>query len=158
MNPWPDLRSILHGLDWVIVGGIATRAYMPERMTQDMDILVHQKNGATAVAELEKAGYQIIAPLAIPGYSLLSPEGIKVDMIFGKDPWLKEALAKPARDPAGYPVIKLPYLILLKMAAQRRRAGRMFHGCWGSHQMPIWMRFAQLWRGTLQKTAKIWSP
>jgi len=119
MNPWPDLRSILHGLDWVIVGGIATRAYMPERMTQDMDILVHQKNGATAVAELEKAGYQIIAPLAIPGYSLLSPEGIKVDMIFGKDPWLKEALAKPARDPAGYPVIKLPYLILLKMAAQR---------------------------------------
>jgi len=119
MNPWPDLRPVLQGIDWVIIGGVATRAYMPERMTQDMDILVHQKNGDATIAELEKVGFQIIAPLAIPGYSMSSPEGIEVDVIFRNDPWLKEALAQPARDPAGYPVIRLPYLILLKMAAQR---------------------------------------
>ena len=119
MNPWPDLRPILQGIDWVIVGGVATRAYMPERMTQDMDILVHQKNGAAVIAGLAKAGFQTIAPLAIPGFSLRSPEGIEVDVIFRGDPWLKEALANPGRDTAGYPVIKLPYLILLKMAAQR---------------------------------------
>jgi len=119
MNPWPDLRSILKGIDWVIVGGVATRAYMPERMTQDMDILVHQKNGEAAIAGLKRAGYQVIAPLAIPGHSLRSPDGIEVDVIFGDDVWLKEALTDPSHDPAGYPVIKLPYLILLKMAAQR---------------------------------------
>ena len=31
MNDWPDLRDILQGFQWVIVGGVATRAYMPER-------------------------------------------------------------------------------------------------------------------------------
>jgi hypothetical protein len=41
MNPWPDLRPFLRGIDWVLIGGVATRAYMPERATRDMDILVH---------------------------------------------------------------------------------------------------------------------
>ena len=41
MNSWPDLRPILNGIKWVIVGGVATRVYMPERMTKDLDILVH---------------------------------------------------------------------------------------------------------------------
>nr|MBI2905790.1 hypothetical protein [Chloroflexota bacterium] len=36
-NPWPDLREALKGIDWVLIGSVATRAYMPERMTKDMD-------------------------------------------------------------------------------------------------------------------------
>ena len=40
MNPWPDLRQVLTGIPWVVVGGVATRAYMPERATKDLDILV----------------------------------------------------------------------------------------------------------------------
>jgi len=119
MNPWPDLRPILKGIDWVIVGGVATRAYMPERMTKDLDILAHQSNEDTILARLKQAGYQIIERLAIPGYALRSPEGVEVDVLFGNEAWLKEALTHPERDPAGYPVISLPYLILLKMEAQR---------------------------------------
>jgi len=119
MNPWPDLRPILQGIDWVIIGGVATRAYMPERMTRDMDILVHHSKGNAAISRLQEAGYQILGQLSIPGYSLRSPEGTEVDVIFGKDAWLIEALAHPKRDAAGYPVIGLPYLILLKMTAQR---------------------------------------
>ena len=119
MNPWPDLRPILKGIDWVIVGGVATRAYMPERMTKDLDILAHQSNEDTILARLKQAGYQIIERLAIPGYALRSPEGIEVDVLFGNEAWLKEALTHPERDPADYPVISLPYLILLKMEAQR---------------------------------------
>ena len=42
MNSWPDLRKILKGILWVIIGGVATRAYMPERMTKDLDILVKE--------------------------------------------------------------------------------------------------------------------
>ena len=101
MNPWPDLRPILQGIDWAIVGGVATRAYMPERMTKDIDILVHQKDGEAALAKLQQAGYQVISPLSISGYLLHSPEGIEVDLIFGKDAWLKKALAHPGQDPAG---------------------------------------------------------
>lgn len=119
MNQWPDLRSILKGIDWVIVGGVATRAYMPERMTQDMDILVHQNDKDAALAKLQQAGYEILQSLAISGYLLRSPEGIEVDVLFRDDTWLKAALSKPVFDASGYPVIGLPYLILLKMGAQR---------------------------------------
>src|SRR3990172_2937321 len=115
MNPWPDLRPILKGFDWAIVGGVATRAYMPERMTKDLDILAHQNDKDAILARLQQAGYQIIEHLAIPGYSIRSPEGIEVDVLFGDDTWLQDALRQPVLDPAGYPVISLPYLILLKM-------------------------------------------
>ncbi|MEW5956751.1 MAG: nucleotidyl transferase AbiEii/AbiGii toxin family protein [Chloroflexota bacterium] len=121
MNPWPDLRPILQGIDWVIIGGVATRAYMPERATKDLDILVHQGDGEAVLERLKQAGYRVVSRLAIPGYLLLSPEGVEIDVVFGNYPWLREALAHPKRDPAGYPVISLPYLVILKMAAQRAR-------------------------------------
>jgi hypothetical protein len=121
MNPWPDLRPILKGIAWAIIGGVATRAYMPERMTKDLDILVHQSDGETVVKRLEQAGYRIASRLAVPGYLLTSPEGIELDVLFGNYPWLKKALADPGQDPAGYPVIKLPYLVMMKMEAQRVR-------------------------------------
>lgn len=119
MNRWPDLRPILKGVAWAVVGGVATRAYMPERMTQDMDILVHEKDGESVVKQLEQAGYRISSQLAIPGYLMVAPDGTELDIIFGNYPWLKEALSKLTQDPAGYPVIKLPYLALMKLQAQR---------------------------------------
>lgn len=119
MNPWPDLRPILKGIDWAIVGGVATRAYMPERMTRDLDIIVRERDGEAVVKKLQEAGYQVVAPLAIPGFLMLAPDGIELDIIFGKYSWLKEALDHPIADPAGYPVVALPYLVLLKMDAQR---------------------------------------
>ncbi len=121
MNPWPDLRPILNGIKWVIVGGVATRAYMPERMTKDLDILVHDHDADIVIAKLKEAGYRIESQLAIPGVLMLSPKGVEVDVLFGDYPWLKQALTHPAKDPAGYPVIALPYLIILKMNAQRTR-------------------------------------
>ncbi|OIN95162.1 MAG: hypothetical protein AUJ21_03680 [Anaerolineae bacterium CG1_02_58_13] len=121
MNPWPDLRPILQGIDWVIIGGVATRAYMPERMTKDLDVLVHKDDGDAVISKLREAGYRLASRLAIPGYLMLSPEGVEVDVIFGDHPWLKKALTHPVNDPAGYPVIALPYLIILKMEAQRAR-------------------------------------
>jgi hypothetical protein len=121
MNQWPDLRPILKGIDWVIVGGVATRAYMPERMTRDLDILVHGDDADIAIAKLKDAGYRMESQLAIPGVLMLSPDGVEVDVLFGTYPWLKKALSHPAKDPAGYPVIALPYLIILKMNAQRTR-------------------------------------
>jgi hypothetical protein len=119
MNKWPDLRPILKGLAWAVVGGVATRAYMQERMTKDMDILVHENDGEVVVKQLEKAGYRKSSQLAIPGYLMVAPDGTELDIIFGNYPWLKKALSELAQDPAGYPVIKLPYLTLMKLQAQR---------------------------------------
>jgi hypothetical protein len=121
MHPWPDLRDLLQGLDWVIIGGVATRAYMPERMTQDLDLLVRAGDGPAVLARLEQAGYGVVSSLAIPGHLLRSPDGVEIDLLYGDYPWLDEALARPELDQAGYPMISLPYLVLLKMASSRGR-------------------------------------
>lgn len=121
MNPWPDLRPILEGIPWAIVGGVATRAYMPERGTKDMDILVRQRNGDEVRERLEAAGYHYISRLAVPGFLVRSPEGVDVDVILGDYPWLDEALAHPRQDLAGYPVLALSFLVLMKMESSRGR-------------------------------------
>ena len=54
VNPWPDLRQILQGLDWMIIGGVATRAYMPERVTKDLDILVRAADGTAIIERLKQ--------------------------------------------------------------------------------------------------------
>lgn len=119
MNPWPDLRPILQGIPWVIVGGVATRAYMPERATKDLDILVRQRDCDRVRERLEEAGYRYVSRLAVPGFLARSPEDVDLDVLCGDYPWLEEALARPRQDPAGYPVLDLPYLVLIKMGAVR---------------------------------------
>jgi len=119
MKIWPDLRPILTDIAWVIVGAVATRAYMPERETKDLDILVHIDDGEEAVECLKLAGYQVVSKLGVPGYLLRSPEGIEVDIIFGNYAWLEEGLAQPNRDVVGLPVLDLPYLVLMKAQASR---------------------------------------
>lgn len=118
LHPWPDLRPILDGIDWIVIGGVATHAYMPERATKDMDIFVHRDDGDEVMRRFKQAGYKVVSR-AMPGYLLHSPEGVEVDVLFGNHPWLREALGKPNYDPAGYPVIGLAYLTLMKLSAQR---------------------------------------
>lgn len=119
LNPWPDLRGILHKIPWAIVGGVATRAYMPERMTQDLDVIVEHSRGQNAIQLLKEAGFVVVKPLGIAGFLLRSPEGVEVDVLFGNEPWLRTALKHPEYDAAGYPVLGLPYLVLMKMNSGR---------------------------------------
>ncbi len=119
MIPWIDLSPILGDIPWVVVGAVAARAYMPERATQDLDILVRQEDGERVREKLQAAGFQVTAPLAIPGYTFRSPEGMEIDVLLGDFPWLEEALAHPRLDPAGLPVLDLPFLVLMKLEASR---------------------------------------
>ena len=119
MITWPDLRPVLRDIPWAVVGDVATRAYMPERVTKDMDILVRHDDGDEVWERLEAAGYKFITPLAVPGFLVRSLEGIEVDVILGDYPWLEEALAHLRQDPAGFPVLDLPYLVVMKLDASR---------------------------------------
>jgi len=121
MNPWPDLRPILQGIPWVVVGAVATRAYMPERATKDLDILIRPQDQEAVWQRLEAAGYRYESRLAVPGFFVLSPNGVEIDIILGECAWLAEALARPHQDPAGYPVLALPFLVLMKMESARGR-------------------------------------
>src|SRR3972149_10363000 len=67
MNLWPDLRGILRDVPWGIVGGVATRAYMPERMTQAMDVLIRPQDEPVVLQRLRQAGYVIASRLAVRG-------------------------------------------------------------------------------------------
>ena len=119
MIAWPDLRLVLRDIPWAVAGGVATRAYMPERVTKDLDILVRRDDGDEVWERLEAAGYKFITPLAVPGFLVRSPEGVEIDVILGDYPWLEEALAHLRQDPAGLPVLDLPYLVIMKIEASR---------------------------------------
>ena len=121
LQTFPDLRNVLQGIDWLAVGAVAARAYMPERATQDLDILVRAADAARVAARLETAGYERVAELGIPGTAFARADEPEVDVLLGDQPWLEEALAAPGRDPAGFPVLALPYLALMKLAAGRAR-------------------------------------
>ncbi len=116
---WPDLRAILKGIRWAVVGAVATRAYMPERMTSDFDILVHHHDGDAALARLNDAGFEVASELSIPGFMLNAPDGTEIDLLLIPFEWLDEALQPDQTDAAGYPVLGLPYLVLMKMETSR---------------------------------------
>lgn len=68
VNPWPDLRGVLKDIPWVIADDVATRAYMPERATQDLDVLIRQEDEKAVLDRLQAAGYKVESPLAIGGW------------------------------------------------------------------------------------------
>lgn len=74
MATWPDLKGILAGLRWAVVGAVATRAYMPERSTRDLDILVAAEVAQEVRARLERAQFQRVQELAIGGATWRSPD------------------------------------------------------------------------------------
>ena len=121
VQSFPDLRDILRDIDWVAVGAVAARAYMPERATQDLDILVRAADEPRVAAQLVAAGYERVAELGIPGAAFARAGEPEIDVLLGQQPWLEEALAAPGSDPAGFPVLALPYLTLMKLAAGRAR-------------------------------------
>ncbi len=118
---WPDLSELLDPLPWAVAGAVATRAYMPERVTLDLDVVVLARDGSVIASRLSEAGYRLNAPPAIGGSRWVSPQGTQVDIIEGREPWWPEALAQARSnlDLQGLPVLPLSYLVLMKLQASR---------------------------------------
>lgn len=114
-----DLRHVLTNIPWAVVGGVATRAYMAERATLDLDILVHRRDSAPLRSTFEHTGFAFQQPRLPGGSTWKAPDGRMVDVIERDDAWVEEALRSPARDPQGLPVLRLPYLVLMKLQASR---------------------------------------
>jgi hypothetical protein len=113
-----DLRTIT-AVPFVVIGGVATRLYAPERVTDDLDILIEAKNAAALAADLTGGGCQKLGTLSIGGSHWRLPDGMSLDVIEENAAWAAEAVANPASAPNGLPVISLPYLVLMKMRASR---------------------------------------
>ena len=119
MYPVVDLRALIRHTPFVVVGGVATRLYMPERMTLDVDILVLAEDAAALYSELERAGGRRRGTLTIGRTTWEVPGGALLDVIESREPWARAAVANPTIDAAGLPIITLPSLVLMKLAAGR---------------------------------------
>src|SRR5438046_800488 len=85
----PNLLPLLHSVRWVLVGGLVLRAYMPERMTLDVVILVHERDASVVRAIFVTAGYQVIGQLSIGGFTVQMPdsETMPIDVLTRADAW-----------------------------------------------------------------------
>ena len=117
--PVANLNEIIKQAPFVIVGGVATRLYMPERMTLDLDILVRAEDTQLVYEDLEKAKGQRIGDLSIAGTQWRLDDGTSLDVLEFEGDWVVEAISSPNYAPDGLPVIDLPYLVLMKLIAGR---------------------------------------
>ena len=92
---------------------------MPERLARDFDILVHHQDGDATLVQLRQAGYQLASEPTISGRKSYAPDGTEIDLLLIPFPWIDDALQPDQQDPAGYPVLDLPYLVLMKMETSR---------------------------------------
>jgi hypothetical protein len=121
MKRWPDLSGVLGSIRWATVGGVATRHYMPERETVDLDVLVRRTDARVARERLAAAGYQSLGELAVGGSSWKAPDGTIIDVLESEEPWVGRALdrSRHNRDLQGLPILPLPYFILMKLRSGR---------------------------------------
>lgn len=121
MKKWPDLTPIIGDIPWAIVGGVATRCYMPERATIDLDIIIEKRNSSEIKKLLKNAGFIYKQDLSIGGSVWLSPDGEEVDVLESQEEWVSEAVkkAKNNLDLQGLPILPFEYFILLKLRSGR---------------------------------------
>ena len=117
--PVTDIRRFLASIPFVVVGGVATRLYMPERMTLDLDIVIAADQAKIVYKNLQEMGAKKITNLSIPGSQWDLPDGTSLDVLEIDEPWIESALSFPNYSPDGLPIIDLPYLILMKLNASR---------------------------------------
>jgi hypothetical protein len=118
---WPNLARVLAGVPWAVTGAVATRRYMPERATRDLDILVLDRDAEQVARLLTGAGFSYEGRLAIGGSTWRAPDGTPIDVIEGEDPWVAAALVEASQtlDSQGLPCLPLPFLVLMKLTAGR---------------------------------------
>ena len=119
---WTDLTDTLSPIKFAVIGGVATRLYMPERMTKDLDVVIVVSDAQKARTKLEQAGFSFRVELAlVRGSTWLAPNQQEIDVLEGEEKWWPEAvtLAQDNRDGQGLPILSLQYLVLMKYQAGR---------------------------------------
>ncbi|MGO8674089.1 MAG: hypothetical protein ACLQVD_22350 [Capsulimonadaceae bacterium] len=118
---FPILNSTLVPKLWAAVGAAATRLYMPERMTNDLDILIRPEDSREVRAKLAQVGATYQGELSIGGSSWRLADGFPLDVIEGRGGWVEEALvaAQSNLDGQDMPILPMRFLVLMKFEAGR---------------------------------------
>jgi hypothetical protein len=118
---WTEPPVELKGLrtPFAIVGAMATRLYMAWRYTEDIDVLIHAKDADRLANELTDMGCERAGSIWFGGSSWNLPGGERLDVLESDEPWTVRAIQESVLSPDGLPVVRLPYLVLLKLVASR---------------------------------------
>ncbi|MDA0322568.1 MAG: hypothetical protein O2923_07625 [Verrucomicrobia bacterium] len=116
---WGAELPELGDLRYMIVGGLATALYMPERMTIDTDLLILSEDLEIAEGLLKKAGGERAGSPTIGGSSWRLPGEHSLDLIALDQPWVQDALSAAVQDEHGRPFASLPFLVLMKLESGR---------------------------------------
>ena len=116
---------------FVIVGGIATALYMPQRMTLDLDILVTPEDASQLHQELRHLGYVLERQLSIGGTGWrLDPE----------PPFRRPTSAGPSARSSG----RTPRSSVLRVAVSKVRIPRSHSTTFGLPESTNAMRSLQV--------------
>ncbi len=119
---WTDLTETLSPIKFAVIGGVATRMYMPERATKKLDVLIVELDAKKARIKLEQAGFTFCAELSLlRGSTGVAPNQQEIDVLEGEEKWWSDAVvqAQTNRDGQGLPILPLPYLVLMKYQSGR---------------------------------------
>lgn len=114
-----DLKTILRDISFVVVGAMAARLYMPERMTCATDILISAGEQDACEQALTAAGARQTGALSIGGSSWRLHDGSELDVIVSDASWAHEAVVQPVVSGTDIPTVALPYLVVMKLLAGR---------------------------------------
>lgn len=118
--------GIFGDLSYAAIGGVATRLYMPERTTQDLDILVIPEDLEALRSRLGAQHADFLGKLAFPdstmgleGETWQIPGSQPLDVIWSGLPWARRAVAAAKTDQTGLKIVPLWALVALKLDASR---------------------------------------
>lgn len=94
----------LKSAPFVVVDDVATRLYMPERMTLDIDILIKANDKNLIYQDLINAQAKRIGDLSIAGSQWQLSDNTALDVLEVEDDWVDAALSKPNYSPDALPV------------------------------------------------------
>lgn len=121
MEWWSDVERALGNVPHAVAGAVATNAYAPERITQDIDVVVLTAAAPRAESALLAAGWRMIGPHAlVQGTFWRDAAGHDLDLIALSEPWAAEALSAAQNNRiVGMPTLPLAYLVFMKLQAAR---------------------------------------
>ncbi|MDI6813242.1 MAG: hypothetical protein QMC95_14130 [Desulfitobacteriaceae bacterium] len=119
LQDWAILIDKLRPLGYAVAGGLAVGVYSPERATQDLDLVMVARSQMEE--RLHELGYTQVNKLTIGGSTWRLPDGREIDVIDISDrPWAEKALQEALTTTFhGFPILPLPYLVLMKLEASR---------------------------------------
>ena len=118
-QPLPDLKNIIKQTPYVITGGIATKLYMAEKASLNLDIFVLSEDAESITEELQDFNAYFLQELDYGGKKWVLPDETLLKVIYLNEPWAKDAVYNPNFSPNGLPVVRLPYLVLTKLQLSR---------------------------------------